>query len=324
MKRLLLLPILMLGLSFSQNAADDLDVVISKGLSMMNYCGSKTTICPGSKPSRDRYLGMEGKLTSLEPSGEEFGKNIFEIKMTDGSFLYYSTRSKSPFADEYGPAKLSGHKERLSRVGSSVVDGSSIIIEDVFLDESGIGYKYVLSTGNEVWGDTLSDLEKILLRVPSDREAEFVGMINDLTLKYDDMEDVFFISINDVSLYNASKGVLPVKPYIVLKDDGPILRTIFYYKGSGWLFVDRVLVRVGDKRVNFDGLNFSRDNSGYSVWEWYDKIATQKEIELLNSILSESDVNVRFYGKQSYSDETVTEDHRNFIQNIMTAYEIFK
>ena len=120
-----------------------------------------------------------------------------------------------------------------------------------------------------------------------------------------------------------SVGNLPIQPYVVLKEDTPLLRMRYFYRGNNWLFVDRMLIKVDDQKVDVNGLAFKRDNSGRSVWEWHDKIASSEDIKLLNDIISSKDAKVRFYGKQSYSDNEISSKQRKFMSNIMKVYEMF-
>lgn len=322
MKRLLLLFPLLLGFSHAEGTS-----IVARGGTFfsMSACKDKTASCPQNRKAKDKkYAGMKGELTSLEPVLEEYGANVFEIKMADGSLLYYSDSLGDIFGN-YGLIKLQDHENRIGRAGQPVIEGSSITIDDVFLDSDGIGYKYVLSTGNEIWGDSFANLEKLLPLIPQDKQLAFLEMLDEITIKYDDMEDVFFVSINESKLRDTNQSnILPIRPYIAIKNGVPLLRIVFHYEGSGWLFVEKILVKVDDQRVSFEGMDFNRSNSSYTVWETHDKVSGEEGVGLINSIIAGKDINVRFYGKQSYSDRAISSKHQRLISNIKEIDSMFK
>jgi hypothetical protein len=263
---------------------------------------------------------MRGKLTSLSLVKVEYGDiNIFEIKMENGDFLYFYTEDESPF--KRGELiKLSKHLKILNSAGKSIIDGGAVTVERVFYD-SGIGYKYVLSTGQEILGNKFLSLKAFLPNIPKEREIEFVNMIDDLEIKHDDVEDRFFISIF-TDLITDDRKEPPLRPYVGYKSGKAWLRFKLYYEANSWLFVNKVLIKADDYKQGFSGLNFARDHTEGTIWEWYDRNALDSDIKLIKKVISSDKAVVRFYGRQYYDDREVSFKQKQQLTNILSIYEM--
>lgn len=298
---------------------DPLGVIVPDGSYMINFCLEKSSICGIKKPKKEKYSGMRGKLTSSAPITTEFGKNIFEIRMENGDVLYYSSEDDSPFKGK-GLIKLSKHLKILSQAGKSIIDGGAVKVDKVFYD-SGIGYKYILSTGQEIWGDKFKALKAILPNIPKDKEVAFVTMIDDIEIKHDDIEDRFFVTIYTELITNHRKQP-PLQPYVGFKSGKAWLRFKLYYESVDWLFVNKVLVKADDYKKELAGLAFERDNTGGTIWEWYDRDAIDSDIKLIQNVISSEEAVVRFYGRQYYNDREISFKQKQQLANILSIYEM--
>lgn len=322
MKRLLMLPLLVLGISFAKEGVDSIDVIV-KSMAMTSFCKTKTTLCPQNRPSEKVYNGMQGKLT-LVPVAEEYGDDIYKLIMNNGDILYYSARKgRDIFKDYSGLVKLSSHLKILEDEGKEIIDGSSIVVEKIFMDSGSTGYKYQLSTGQEVWGSEFRSLKALLPFVPKEHEEIFTNRIVDFNINHDKIEDRFFISIkNPLGELNSER--LAITPYIGFQDGRTWLRFKFYYTADDWLFINKVLVKTDDDKKVFDNLAFSRDHSGGIIWEWRDTSATEDDIELIERIISSDEADVRFYGKQYYRDRNISPEQKQRLKNMLEVYEMLK
>src|SRR5690554_3407517 len=324
LKSLIFVSVLLSQVALAQKVDDNdpMGVIVPEGSYMFSFCLEKTSICGVKKPKKEVYSGMKGKLTSLSPVKVEYGRNnIFEIKMENGDFLYFHTEDESPFKQD-ALIRLSKHIKILDSAGKSIIPGGSVKVERVFYD-NGIGYKYVLSTGQEIWGDKFSSLKAFLPNIPKEREVEFVKMIDDLEIKHDDVEDRFFISIY-TGLITDDRKEPPLRPYVGFKSGNAWMRFKLYYEADDWLFVNKVLIKADDYKQEFTGLTFERDHTGGTIWEWYDRNITDNDIKLIQRVIASDEAVVRFYGRQYYNDRTVSFKQRQQLSNMLSIYEMLK
>lgn len=321
MRKLTFLLCIALGFSFAQETNNEVDVVV-KSMFMSDFCKKKTAFCPNDRPDHKRYNGMSGKLNPI-PVGEEFGENIYKIKMKDNSILYFHNKSDDFFNDRGGLVTLSSHEKRLQDAGKPIIEGSSIIVDKVVLDTGGIGYKYHLSTGDELWGDKFTALKSLLREIPKEHEIALMEIIQDIDIKHDDVEDRFFLSIKE-PMDTRMRERLPIQPYIGIQDGRSWMRFKVYYVADNWLFVEKVLIKTDDKKRTFDNLYFKRDNSGGTIWEWADINATDQEIQTIKDIISSENTTVRFYGKNYYNDRKISNKQKKLLENILQIQSFFQ
>jgi outer membrane murein-binding lipoprotein Lpp len=97
------------------------------------------------------------------------------------------------------------------------------------------------------------------------------------------------------------------------------LRVKFQYYGDDWLFVRSVTVKADDKVYELGKLNFERDHSSGSVWEWIDMPVTDHE--MLNHWMTAKRVIIRFDGKQYYKDFTLPQGQKNQLREVYEAWK---
>lgn len=306
-------------MSFAQKVADDdpLGFYLS---SSYGLCIKKTSICPGDSEKLRKYEGKRGRFISLTPDFTEYSSHVYQVKMEDGRVLYYNTKRDTPFY-ENSTIKLTKHLETLGLAGESIVDGSGFKVDKVF--HNGTGYKFVLSTGYEMYGDEFQILRLLLQSIPIEYEAVLFENLSNLRLSHDKLEDIFFLSPRDEYSSNNSDA-LALMPYVGVRGSEAWLRFKVYYKSSSWLFVGRFLVKADDFRREFKSVKFDRDHSSGSIWEWYDRPALSSDIELLGKVVGSDDAVVRFYGSKYYADRVITSKQKEKIGSVLSVYEVFK
>lgn len=324
MKNFLLLPLLVMGLSFAQKVADDdpLGIYIPEGSYMFNFCLEKNaTICAfGKAPNDKKYSGMKGKLTSLSPILVEYGKNnVFEIKMDNGDLLYYSTKNDSPFK-RGGLINLKQHTDILNSIGSSLIEGGSITISDIEFSHS--SYKYTLSSGHEFYETKIENIKRLFSYIPLDKEESFIKMVEYLDIEYDPMEDRFFIYIDTPISSSSIRNSPAIAPYIGFTSKNKWLRLKLFYGGDNWLFSNKVLIKIDDNRTELTNLAFTRDHSGGTIWETIDKAATEDDIQLIKDVISSDETTVRFYGRDYYGDRDISIKNKKQLDGILTIFEM--
>lgn len=97
------------------------------------------------------------------------------------------------------------------------------------------------------------------------------------------------------------------------------LRLKFQYYADDWLFVRSVTVKADDKVYELGKLDFERDHSSGSVWEWADiEVENHK---MLKDWLSAKRVVVRFNGDKYYDDFILPQNQQ--IQ-LLEVYQVWK
>ncbi|HEX4954862.1 MAG TPA: hypothetical protein VF017_15840 [Thermoanaerobaculia bacterium] len=113
-----------------------------------------------------------------------------------------------------------------------------------------------------------------------------------------------------VSLYFGSKdGSAAVYP----------LRLKVQYSGDDWLFVRSLIVKADDKVYELGGLEFERDHSAGSVWEWIDMPV--KDHAMVDHWMTAKRVVVRFNGDKYYSDFALPERQQVQMREVYEAWK---
>lgn len=98
------------------------------------------------------------------------------------------------------------------------------------------------------------------------------------------------------------------------------LRLKLQYYGDDWLFVRSVTVKADDKVYELGELDFDRDHSSGSVWEWID--IPVKDHEMLNHWMTAKRVVVRFNGDQYYNDFTLPQSQQTQLREVYQAWKV--
>ncbi|WP_372012468.1 outer membrane protein assembly factor BamD [Pseudoxanthomonas sp. 10H] len=97
------------------------------------------------------------------------------------------------------------------------------------------------------------------------------------------------------------------------------LRLRIQYYGDDWLFVRSVTVKADDKVYNLGALDFERDHSSGTVWEWVD--IPVKDHAMLNQWMNAERVVVRFNGDQYYDDFTLPKEQQARLLEVYQAWK---
>lgn len=98
----------------------------------------------------------------------------------------------------------------------------------------------------------------------------------------------------------------------------PIRFRVQYYDDS-WLFVRSLTIKADDKTFQISGIDFKRDNSSGSIWEWMDIPIT--DYQMLQSVMNAKQVVIRFHGDTYYSDFTVPSGQKNMMKDVYVAWQ---
>lgn len=110
--------------------------------------------------------------------------------------------------------------------------------------------------------------------------------------------------------------------YLYLGKEGSnyYLRLKIQYTADDWLFINNVQLRSGDQLIDYAiKSDFERDNSGGTIYEWYDTPVEMEEEQLItNIILNEKNI-LRLSGDQYRHDIKLSQKQRNAIANLWHA-----
>lgn len=98
------------------------------------------------------------------------------------------------------------------------------------------------------------------------------------------------------------------------------LRIKLQYYGNDWLFARSVTVKADDKVYELGKLDFERDHSSGSVWEWIDMPV--KNHEMLNHLMTAKRVVTRFEGDKYYKDVTLPNEQLTQLREVYQAWKI--
>ncbi|MBQ6873681.1 MAG: hypothetical protein IJO24_05195 [Clostridia bacterium] len=114
-----------------------------------------------------------------------------------------------------------------------------------------------------------------------------------------------------------------VLPYIAIDDEGRIrMRLRYNYTGDDWIFWEEAIIKIDDEKYyeNAGNSGTVRDNDT-EVWEYYDVVATETEIEMLEKIVESKETIVRFDGDNHHYDLTISSSDKKAIKEILEAYK---
>lgn len=99
----------------------------------------------------------------------------------------------------------------------------------------------------------------------------------------------------------------------------PVRMKIQFF-GSRWLFARSVTVKADDKVYNLGNLDFKRDNSSNSVWEWVDMPVSDHE--MLKNWMAAKRVVVRFMGDPNTDDFVLPQDQQAQLREVYQAWKV--
>ncbi|MEH0156428.1 hypothetical protein V6R21_19930 [Limibacter armeniacum] len=138
--------------------------------------------------------------------------------------------------------------------------------------------------------------------------------IRNITWYYDKSSPRYVNSRSNVHLYFGKRGI----------NDVPSLWFVIQYVADDWLFIDKYIIKVGDKTYNISeerNREVKTDHGSGQIWEWIELSAGKKEIEIAKAIANGKNVKIRYNGRQYYRDRVITSAEKTAIKNVLIAYE---
>lgn len=131
-----------------------------------------------------------------------------------------------------------------------------------------------------------------------------------------------------ITFYTA-KSQPTLKPkfesYLSIPDGRPaIFRINAIYMGESWVFYDKIKVMADDQVVyekEFRRSDIQRDNSGGTVWETADYVATAVDLVAIERIAAAKAATIRFAGRERREDHDLTKGELDRLRATLKAYK---
>jgi len=115
----------------------------------------------------------------------------------------------------------------------------------------------------------------------------------------------------------------PISVYIAKTQSAKLLRAVFSYDGSDWIFFENAIIinNSGERLARtFKSYDKNTDvGSGGHVYESIDIVLTDAEVSQLMKLLEAGNVKIRLSGKY-YKEYSLNEDYINALMEILRLY----
>ena len=159
-------------------------------------------------------------------------------------------------------------------------------------------------------------------KAAAESAAQAKNALARLRKKNDEMQGVTFYEPNNA----AHRGGTTFSLYMV-KDPAraPYIRRIWRYRGGSWLFVQNIIVKIDDAApVKFGAGAAEREVGGPGITEFRD-IPLQPDEELFLALMASGKVvKVRFEGRNTYYDHTLSSAEKQGIKDVLLARDALK
>lgn len=98
------------------------------------------------------------------------------------------------------------------------------------------------------------------------------------------------------------------------------LRFKIQYQSDDWLFINSIIVKADDKTYTFKNLDFERDHSSGSIWEWTD--FQLEDHKMFKQWMSAKKVVFRFEGRTYYKDFILPRNQNERLREVYKAWEV--
>ena len=271
------------------------------------------------------YQGFVGKkfyYTSGEPerSGGFGGRGFYKLRTETGEVLYHYRKQELSSVHDMDIVALNEKEAADAFKEESIVEGASTMLTEIRRSSEQYGRTYDLSNGGTISETQLDALRELSGKFGLDT-AKIADQLVNFRVTYDKMEDRFFVQPFPYEIRDTY-----VIAYIGYKKDrGPWLRAKIHYEADSWLFIDQVLLVADNYRLETEEVEFQRDHSSGTIWEWMDVSAGDgKFYEALTAIASADEATIRFNGRQYYSDFDIPEKQKQLIKNILDLFQNMK
>ncbi|MCB9473458.1 MAG: hypothetical protein H6678_06585 [Candidatus Delongbacteria bacterium] len=133
-------------------------------------------------------------------------------------------------------------------------------------------------------------------------------------------------SVEHVSWYRdrSSPGYTNVSGFFLYigqrEDSDPWLRLRIQVNEGEWSFIESFIIEVDGKTWHYRSTEFDRD-TGRSEWEWFDRNADRKDLEMARAVMNSSTAVIRYKGRQFQKDREITAEQKQALRHVFAAYD---
>ena len=137
-----------------------------------------------------------------------------------------------------------------------------------------------------------------------EEKKEIFSILNNLSQKYDEFQDVTWVTNkrveNNISVYGGFQGKTYTKPMFY--------RLVVSYTGKDWIFFDNMIVITdsGKYTIDFPKLEQKTDVGYGYVYETYDVFLDNTNKGIVRSMANSDNVKIRLKGRENVYDFTLT------------------
>lgn len=286
-----------------------------------SFCPDTKTFACRKRLSYEKYVGTKGYFVSTAPAHSDvFGYEFYAVVLESGERYFYVSRKKDgrygalapivSLAQPSGQSSLTQPQESKAFTPEPLVAGSAILLTR--LEQSNSARSYALSNGKSINEAKLGNIRQLVARFGGN--PALGALLLETDIEKDEVEDRYFIQPVGSALRPEARLYIGVDAHKVW------LRFKVKYYADDWLFVSSYKVAADGYRWQSPKLEFERDHSSGSVWEWVDVAAGAKEIEVAKALCSAQTATIRFQGKQYYDEATLQDDQKRSIQTMLNLY----
>lgn len=151
----------------------------------------------------------------------------------------------------------------------------------------------------------------------------------DVSMKRDDMTGQLvavsesLLGIDGIAFPESGGGYVNTYMGVSISDSMNLSLLVFKYYASDWAFINRAIIKIGDKRYTFDNLDTSynvlkdaRINETFSIE------ITSKSMQMMTDLINhrDEDIKIRLHGTKRDIDFVLTDEMKNGIINIWNLY----
>jgi hypothetical protein len=167
------------------------------------------------------------------------------------------------------------------------------------------------------------NIEKEASATKQKKEAEEKRRLDRATSKmeknFDEIEGVTWYK--DKSITSEVRMGKHLYLYVGKSATSTWLRMRLQYAGVSWLFIKHYTIKVDDKMFtlnpNYDDI---KKESYTTIWEWYDKVVTGSDMQMIQAIANSKKTVIRFEGDTYSKDWEVPSSTKRAMQNVLDAF----
>ena len=146
--------------------------------------------------------------------------------------------------------------------------------------------------------------EKIKEEKKMEVKKDIFSMLNNLSQKYDEFQNITWVTNkrveNNISVYGGFDGKTYIKPMFY--------RLVVSYSGKDWIFFEKMIVITDSGRyeINFKRLEQKTDVGYGYVYETYDVFLDNVNKGIVRAMVNSDNVKIRLEGRENVYDFTLT------------------